>query len=281
MTGPTALLEPSFAHLIAAIEQAAEHSEQTRRHWACSVRQIGRWLDRPAAIIPARWTAVQIPVRQLHHARIGVTAKTLANHKSNLRAALRWFAKQPDIPRYGMRLSADWAALRDRIDDHRLRARLSNLMRSGVVQSSSFKPCALPAGPARWPRRGTTKPSRLKRNQASSAGFPVCKTAYRQFCKNEKVPVPAVDLGYFYKKAAADLPAHTMLKGMTLPGTSVLLDGAGRPHSCRAATIGLGPRPQRAERLSLGCGRCRSLSPPPSPSHQVPAAMASRSRCRK
>ena len=34
-------------------------------------------------------------------------------------------------------------------------------------------------------------------------------TAYRQFCKNEKVPNPAVDLGEvidFYNKAAADLP---------------------------------------------------------------------------
>jgi hypothetical protein len=63
------------------------------------------------------------------HARVGVTAKTLANHKSNLRAALRWFAKQHDIPRYGMRLPADWAAIRDRIDNPRLRARLSSLMR--------------------------------------------------------------------------------------------------------------------------------------------------------
>jgi hypothetical protein len=129
MTAPTALLEPSFAHLIPAIEQAAELSQQTRRHWACSVRQIGRWLDRPAAVIPARFNAVAMPVRQLHHARLGVTAKTLANHKSNLRAALRWYVKQHDVPRHGMRLSADWAALRDRIDDRRSRARLSNLMR--------------------------------------------------------------------------------------------------------------------------------------------------------
>src|SRR5262245_6505176 len=53
------------------------------------------------------------------HARIGVTAKTLANHRSNISAALRWFAKQPDIPRHGMRLSADWAAFRDKIDDRR------------------------------------------------------------------------------------------------------------------------------------------------------------------
>src|SRR6476619_5170381 len=36
-------------------------------------------------------------------------------------------------------------------------------------------------------------------------------TAYRQFCKNEKVPVPAVDLGEVidhYNKAVADLPDH-------------------------------------------------------------------------
>src|SRR5262245_55693943 len=36
-------------------------------------------------------------------------------------------------------------------------------------------------------------------------------TAYRQFCKNEKVPKPAVDLGDvidFYNKAASDLPDH-------------------------------------------------------------------------
>ena len=55
-------------------------------------------------------------------------------------------------------------------------------------------------------------------------------TAYRQFCKNEKVPVPAVDLGEVidhYNKAAADLPDHTKLKGLTLPGASVVLDRKG------------------------------------------------------
>jgi penicillin-binding protein 1A len=56
------------------------------------------------------------------------------------------------------------------------------------------------------------------------------QTAYRQFCKNEKVPVPAVDLGDvidFYNKAAADLPDHAKLKGMKLPGASVVLDRKG------------------------------------------------------
>ena len=55
-------------------------------------------------------------------------------------------------------------------------------------------------------------------------------TAYRQFCKNEKVPKPAVDLGEvidFYNKAAADLPDHDKLRGLKLPGASIVLDGKG------------------------------------------------------
>ena len=56
-------------------------------------------------------------------------------------------------------------------------------------------------------------------------------TAYRQFCKNEKVPKPAADLGDvidFYNKAAADLPDHTKLRGLKLPGASIVLDGKGQ-----------------------------------------------------
>src|SRR5437868_1261986 len=55
-------------------------------------------------------------------------------------------------------------------------------------------------------------------------------TAYRQFCKNEKVATPAVDLGDvidFYNKALVDLPDHNKLKGIKLPGASVVLDRRG------------------------------------------------------
>ena len=54
--------------------------------------------------------------------------------------------------------------------------------------------------------------------------------AYRQFCNNEAVPHPAVDLGDvidFYNKAVSDLPDHTKLRGFKLPGTGVVLDGNG------------------------------------------------------
>jgi integrase len=128
MTAATSLLEPSFAELIAAIEQASELSQQTRRHWVCSARQIARWLDRPAEVIPTRWNSIQISVAQLHNARVGVTAKTLANHKSNIRAALRWFTKERDVPRRGMPLLPSWVTLRDRLDK-RLRLRLYSFMR--------------------------------------------------------------------------------------------------------------------------------------------------------
>jgi integrase len=129
MTPTTALLvEPSFVDLIAAVEQAPELSEQRRRHWVCSLKQIPKWLDRPAAVIPARWHSVRISLAQLHHARIGGTAKTLANHKSNVRAALRWFADEHDVPQQGARLSPEWMRLRDRLDKP-TRSRLYSLIR--------------------------------------------------------------------------------------------------------------------------------------------------------
>ena len=128
MTPTTTLSEPSFQDLIAAVEQAGELSDQRRRHWLCSLRQIAKGLDRPAEVIPARWLSVRILVSQLHHARVGVTAKTLANHKSNVRAALRWFSKEHDVPRQGARLSAEWERFRDTLDA-RVRYRLYHFIR--------------------------------------------------------------------------------------------------------------------------------------------------------
>jgi integrase len=128
MTTTTTLLEPSLVDLIAAIEQAAELSVERERHWVCSLRQIAKWLDRPAALIPARLPSVRFLVGQLHHARLGVTAKTVANHKSNVRAALRWFGQEHDMPHRGAKISPEWVRFADR-SDKRLRDRLYSLMR--------------------------------------------------------------------------------------------------------------------------------------------------------
>jgi integrase len=124
----TRLVEASFADLITAVEGGADLSVQCRRHWTCSLRQVAKWLGRPLEVIPARWQAIRLSVGQLHQARVGVTIKTLANNRSNVHAALRWYSKEQGVPRYGARLSPEWARIRDTLDE-RLRERLYSLMR--------------------------------------------------------------------------------------------------------------------------------------------------------
>src|SRR5215469_3587726 len=61
--------------------------------------------------------------------------------------------------------------------------------------------------------------------------FTDLNTAYHQFCKNEPISNPVVDMRQvidFFNTAAADLPDQTILKGKRLPSMSVVLDGNGR-----------------------------------------------------
>jgi membrane carboxypeptidase/penicillin-binding protein len=60
--------------------------------------------------------------------------------------------------------------------------------------------------------------------------FADLNTAYHQFCKNETVANPVVDVGQvitFFNGAATDLPDQTTLKGKKLPSMSTVLDGKG------------------------------------------------------
>jgi penicillin-binding protein 1A len=54
--------------------------------------------------------------------------------------------------------------------------------------------------------------------------------AYKQFCTNEKVDNSPFDIKQvieFYNQSVAELPDHNKLKGLKLPGTSVVYDGKG------------------------------------------------------
>src|SRR2546426_12178332 len=93
--------------------------------------------------------------------------------------------------------------------------------------------------------------------------FADLQTAYRQFCKNEKVAVSAVDLGDvidFYNKATADLPDHAKLKGIKLPGASVVLDRKGErfaevfEENQRRGWGGLGGIPEQGEKAFFAAG---------------------------
>ena len=123
------LIETSFAAAIALIGASEELPEQTRRHWICSMRGIAKALDRPVQTIPARYSAIRTVLGQLHHAPLGVTPKTLMNHKANAKAALRWLSQEKDVPEYGAQLAPEWEELRAKVTDNVDRSRLSPLMR--------------------------------------------------------------------------------------------------------------------------------------------------------
>jgi hypothetical protein len=129
MSQTPVLIETSFLDAIAVIATADELPKQTQRHWATSLRQIAKALDKPLEVIPARLGAIRADLARLHPVPAGLTLKTLRNHKSNVKSALRWLAREKGIPEHGAPLAPAWEKLRARIKDRFIRWRLSSLMR--------------------------------------------------------------------------------------------------------------------------------------------------------
>jgi hypothetical protein len=123
------LIETSFAGAIEIISASPELPEQTRRHWITSLRQIAKAFDKPLEVIPARFSAVRAELFGLHQAPLGLTIKTLRNHKSNVKAALLWLEQERGVPKYGTPLTTAWETLRAEVKDSLVRMRLSALMR--------------------------------------------------------------------------------------------------------------------------------------------------------
>ena len=64
--------------------------------------------------------------------------------------------------------------------------------------------------------------------------FSDLNTAYHQFCKNEPIVSPVVDMGEvidFYNNAVSDLPDPKVLKGKKLPSLTTVLDGSGQDYA--------------------------------------------------
>src|SRR5215472_15881038 len=129
MSQTPVLIEPSFVDAIAIIAASDELPKQTRRHCTTSLRQIAKALDKPLEVIPARLNSLRVDLARLHHVPAGLTPKTLQNHKSNVRSALRWLAREKGIPKHGAPLTPAWEELRAQIKDRFVRWRLSSFMR--------------------------------------------------------------------------------------------------------------------------------------------------------
>ena len=88
---PEPLIEASLADVLAWLSADPELEDEPRRQSMCSLRMIAKAIGRPPELLPARLTAIAQPMARLHHTHMGVTAKTLANHKANVRTALKRF----------------------------------------------------------------------------------------------------------------------------------------------------------------------------------------------
>jgi hypothetical protein len=129
MPGNTDLIEPSLQDAIQMIAASTELPNQTKQHWLTSVRQFAKVVDRPLALVPARYSAVRNDLAKWHHVPVGLTAKTVMNHRSNVKGMLLWLAREKGIPEHGAPLTAEWEVLRAQVKDPLHRSRLSSFIR--------------------------------------------------------------------------------------------------------------------------------------------------------
>ena len=133
----TGLIEPSFHDAIAMIAASKELPVQLKRHWSTSLRQFAKAMERPLRVIPARYSAVRNDLAAWHHARSGLTPKTVMNHRSNTKRALLYLSQEKGIPEHGAPLTAEWEKLRGQITDSLVRSRLSSFIRFCSANSVS------------------------------------------------------------------------------------------------------------------------------------------------
>ncbi|MEJ0096247.1 MAG: site-specific integrase [Methylocella sp.] len=128
MSAQSSLAEPNLADAIRLI-QASDLEKSKISHWSCSMRAVAAALGLPPESLPARWQALAHRIKQLHHARVGMSEKTLKNHVSNLKAALRYLSGDKTIPARGTPLAPEWAGLRQLVGHEMDRYYLTGLMR--------------------------------------------------------------------------------------------------------------------------------------------------------
>jgi hypothetical protein len=88
-------------------------------------------LERDLSQLPARLGALRFGIARLHHTQLGIGRKTLQNHVSNLKAAIRHVAGQERLSGRGIILSPAWRSLSDQLTNRRLRLGLSGFLKYG------------------------------------------------------------------------------------------------------------------------------------------------------
>ena len=112
----------TLADVLAMIETDPAIEPAQRQSWVASMRRIGRWLGRELDQLPASASGLRYGIARLDPHALGISTKTLSNHKSVLKQILSHAGELP-LARRGAPLGAGWQPLWDRIDDLAIRPR--------------------------------------------------------------------------------------------------------------------------------------------------------------
>ena len=114
---------------MAELDRSDRIVDSHRRQWSTSLRQIAKYLDRPLSVLSARIAAIRQGVMALHPERLGVNAKTFANHRTNTLAALNWYWSEGTRLTRRVVLKPPYAALPARVEGQVRRDVLSPFLR--------------------------------------------------------------------------------------------------------------------------------------------------------
>ena len=108
---PAIVGELALAEVVKSIQDDAGLPLTTKRQWISSINSLSKALGKPAVSLPARMSALRHPIRRINAAHHGWEPKTLANHQSNLAAALEHVGQRSIRLARGAPLSPAWEQL--------------------------------------------------------------------------------------------------------------------------------------------------------------------------
>lgn len=123
----------TFSEVIEQIKCDKNLTANQRRDWTSAIRRVLELLDLDPERTPASIVAIKKKLEGIHHAQANISAKTLANLKSNVLAALRHVGVSSSHFRHTGDLTESWQKLWGLITDEQTRWKLSRLFRYASV----------------------------------------------------------------------------------------------------------------------------------------------------
>ncbi|MBK9703153.1 MAG: site-specific integrase [Betaproteobacteria bacterium] len=124
--GPVAC--PTLADALAALAGSTDIEADRRKSWVAAIVTTAKWIGRPPGQIPASLPKLQPLMIALTPVTTGRSAKTLANAKSLIKAALTHLGLHRRVRSDGSPLAPEWQALYHRLRDKRSRNGLSRFI---------------------------------------------------------------------------------------------------------------------------------------------------------